>query len=511
MKITKKSLWLSAVSMMLCVVLLLGTTFAWFTDSVINKGNIIQSGNLKINTIGFSWNPTGGTDGNGEWAYPNYGLKSTLIQETKWEPGQYNAIVIEVSNFDSTLAADVDLDFKITENEKNLADALWYKLTPIGPKDGVISAHVNEAVPKEKLSFVDPQSRPASEADGVTTMSKIADDDTEAVTVYTDYHEGQYVYYLLEYGMYTSADNQYMDGSFELTVTVQAKQATVETDGFGSNQYDKDATFEGVVNTAEQFTAALQKGGEITLGNDITLTSMAVVPEGVTVSIDLGGKTISGYGIRNLGTIESLTNGTIVANSGYGLDNRAQIGLLNCDITSLKSDAISNGTGKTNAVIDEIAGGSYMGHPETYGSSTVGSCGLYNGSNAVVKLISGGHFQGSSVAFRSYNSNGIERVTGGFFDCPYMDENGRTFCDSTTIDEVFYNYAPLEVTGGTWYNVGSKINSKIPEGYQLVQGDKCEMTSGKKYIRYDSETQTPAHWVEDVNGSVYYYSTVEAN
>ncbi len=40
---TKKSLWLSAVSMMLCAVMLLGTTFAWFTDSVTNTGNVIQA------------------------------------------------------------------------------------------------------------------------------------------------------------------------------------------------------------------------------------------------------------------------------------------------------------------------------------------------------------------------------------------------------------------------------------------------------------------------------------
>lgn len=48
MKATKRNLWLSAVSTMLCVVLLLGTTFAWFTDSVTNKGNVIQAGNLDV-------------------------------------------------------------------------------------------------------------------------------------------------------------------------------------------------------------------------------------------------------------------------------------------------------------------------------------------------------------------------------------------------------------------------------------------------------------------------------
>lgn len=64
--------------------------------------------------------------------------------------------------------------------EKDLADALWYKLTPIGSAQGMILADVNKAVPESKLSFVDPQNRPASEANGVTTMSKIENDPTES-------------------------------------------------------------------------------------------------------------------------------------------------------------------------------------------------------------------------------------------------------------------------------------------------------------------------------------------
>ena len=47
MKRTKKSLFVSGVSLVISAVLLLGTTFAWFTDSVTNKGNVITSGELE--------------------------------------------------------------------------------------------------------------------------------------------------------------------------------------------------------------------------------------------------------------------------------------------------------------------------------------------------------------------------------------------------------------------------------------------------------------------------------
>ena len=48
MKKTRKSLLFSGLALMISALLLVGTTFAWFTDSVTNKGNTIQAGNLAV-------------------------------------------------------------------------------------------------------------------------------------------------------------------------------------------------------------------------------------------------------------------------------------------------------------------------------------------------------------------------------------------------------------------------------------------------------------------------------
>ena len=48
MKSTKKSLLASGGAILASVALLAGTTFAWFTDSVVNTGNKIQAGTLDI-------------------------------------------------------------------------------------------------------------------------------------------------------------------------------------------------------------------------------------------------------------------------------------------------------------------------------------------------------------------------------------------------------------------------------------------------------------------------------
>ena len=46
--VTKRALFLSFVSMFLCFTMLLGATYAWFTDSVASEINTIVAGNLDI-------------------------------------------------------------------------------------------------------------------------------------------------------------------------------------------------------------------------------------------------------------------------------------------------------------------------------------------------------------------------------------------------------------------------------------------------------------------------------
>ena len=48
MKHAKKAFLASLLATLLCVTMLIGTTFAWFTDSVTSSGNIIKSGTLKV-------------------------------------------------------------------------------------------------------------------------------------------------------------------------------------------------------------------------------------------------------------------------------------------------------------------------------------------------------------------------------------------------------------------------------------------------------------------------------
>ena len=47
-KSTKRALLVSVLSLFVCFTMLIGTTYAWFTDSVTSSGNIIKTGTLEV-------------------------------------------------------------------------------------------------------------------------------------------------------------------------------------------------------------------------------------------------------------------------------------------------------------------------------------------------------------------------------------------------------------------------------------------------------------------------------
>ena len=50
-KTTKRALLSSVVAMLVCITMLIGTTFAWFTDSASTAVNKIQAGTLDIQLL----------------------------------------------------------------------------------------------------------------------------------------------------------------------------------------------------------------------------------------------------------------------------------------------------------------------------------------------------------------------------------------------------------------------------------------------------------------------------
>ena len=101
-KNTKRALISSVLSLFLCFAMLLGTTFAWFTDTVSSEGNVIQTGKLKV---AFEW-ADGATDpANTTWTDASEGA---IFDYANWEPGYTEARHLKVTNV-GTLALNYQM------------------------------------------------------------------------------------------------------------------------------------------------------------------------------------------------------------------------------------------------------------------------------------------------------------------------------------------------------------------------------------------------------------------
>ena len=86
-KTTKRALLSSVMAIVLCLAMLIGTTFAWFTDSASTAVNKIQAGNLEIELQM--------KDNNGNWVNAEGKTLPFLVEgnipaegtQILWEPG----------------------------------------------------------------------------------------------------------------------------------------------------------------------------------------------------------------------------------------------------------------------------------------------------------------------------------------------------------------------------------------------------------------------------------------
>lgn len=102
-KSTKRTLLTSVLSLVLCMSMLIGTTFAWFTDSVTSGNNIIKSGNLDIELEYYN-------EDTKEWITVEGA--SDIFTSNLWEPGHTEVVYLKLTN-KGTLALKYQLGVNI--------------------------------------------------------------------------------------------------------------------------------------------------------------------------------------------------------------------------------------------------------------------------------------------------------------------------------------------------------------------------------------------------------------
>lgn len=228
----KSALVTSVVSLFLCVAMLVGTTFAWFTDTVTSANNIIQTGTLDI---GLSY-----SDDNSVWNEVTEQTEA-IFNYQYWEPGYTDVKYIKISN-NGTLAFKYQLSIipNITPaaGEVNLADVIDVYMFAA---DAVIDRDViAAATPVGTLSDLMAENDGAAHGvllpkDGVGSTDVNANDNSP---------RGE-ISYCVVLKMQETAGNEYQNLSVGNGFALQllATQYTWENDSF-DHLYDDDADFE---------------------------------------------------------------------------------------------------------------------------------------------------------------------------------------------------------------------------------------------------------------------------
>ena len=327
---TKRALISSTLAILMCVAMLIGTTFAWFTDTASTGVNKIVSGNLKVDIIG--------ADSDSHIETLNFTKAAGAEGEALlWEPGcRYLTEGFRIAN-----KGNLALKWKAQVNK------------------GTTAANEGNFDLLDVIDFY--------------LVTKAADG-TETETALDEFignlkkTETSDVYYIKGV-MQTTAGNDYQGLTLDgITISVYATQDTVENDSF-HNQYDKDAPLDFVpVSTAAElksvFANAAAGGdvnvsltGDIDLGTDNTLM---IVDEGSKIgdiNIQANGHTVKSAvaGARVLQIAKSdtertititgakiVSEGAVTRNENRGVQifsvDNATVNLVNCEIEMKAND-----------------------------------------------------------------------------------------------------------------------------------------------------------------------------
>ena len=418
---TKKALRGSLFALFLCIILLIGTTFAWFTDTASTGVNKIQAGNLKV---GLQYKNATGT----EWKTATKDSDDIFAKDALWEPGHVEYVNLKVSN-EGSLALKYQLGINVaSETEGTNVNGETFKL----------SDYLKMAIVDGEHNYTDRADAIADARDGgaLTSYTKSNDltpkgTDTAADTVTVIVYMPETVGNEANYKTGTTAP------SIDLGIAVNATQTPYENDSF-DNQYDKNAT------NADQLRNAFKTGGTIKVSSDIhtnnsedTIEARMIISKPTTLNLD--NKIIS------------------PDNMGYNGTNFTAL-IVSADTTINASD---------KGGIDTGTNGGYA----------------LNVMNGATLTINGGYYYGGGTAVQVQEGTLI--INDGTFACePYSDPKyGYNYLINCVDEPYAAGTAKVIIKGGTFINFNPSAAHEadgkgyVADGYTV----KSEVKDGNTY------------------------------
>ena len=244
-KTTKHALMSSVVALLLCCAMLIGTTFAWFTDTASTAVNKIQAGTLDV-ALEMKDAEGNWVNAEGETLQFKKAAGASAGEPVLWEPGcTYELPELRIVNNGS-----LNLKYKIV----------------ISGING--SAKLNEVIDWTMTEVTD------------TASSTIAINGGAEVALAPQATSGAIT---IKGHMQEDAGNEYQGKSIDgIGITVYATQNTVEFDSI-DNQYDKDALYPvlaPVLNNTDSIGFASTPDTETKIEND---KAVSKIPAGTAI------------------------------------------------------------------------------------------------------------------------------------------------------------------------------------------------------------------------------------
>ena len=500
-KATKRTLLLSVLAMLLCMVMLVGTTFAWFTDSASTAVNEIQAGTLDI---ALEMKDAGGNWVSAEGQPLSFKKAAEHENEAiRWEPGATYALpaIKIVNNGNLWLKYKVEVAEGITKKEQETSGVSLLNAIDFYVIEGEVTTTPDLRGATTLANYF---AAPNEEgAENIKTLAPKGEggNETGALTIVGHMKE--------------TAGNDYQGLTLDgVAITVLATQYTEEYDSY-TDQYDKDADYPVSVSSAQSIRDAIKAGSSnLFLTEDITIEDGKQLSIENDTAIDFNGNTLEGAvysgsfissdGTTNLVLSDPNNNGkysidgNIVRYEGGAFTQYAAIAawkptvtiqsgrythdniVINCQLQTQDPDAVGvvvnggtfDGKGNVSVVADVIGrvvinDGTFNAHSEgtgagecvylDWGDSNIPSITTINGGtfNADKRIfyvdvdtdytqkivVNGGTFNvaegGSLIQVSSGNASDYLTITGGTFNVD----------PSAYVDTANYN---VTTNGSTW-------------------------------------------------------------
>ena len=356
----KRALVLSFFTILMCLLLLIGSTFAWFSDNVVSSENKIESGDLILDLELLDKDTLTWSSIKEE--------KTPLFSNDKWEPGYTDVKVLKIENegtlslrweaklFGTSLTALADvidvyvLDFGIVDEGENIDY----------PSDRSLVGYTRVGSLREFLNVF-----------SANTKGVLGGGEAACLGIALKMQE--------------NAGNEYQGLSLgdDIDIKITATQASLEEDTFGSN-YDEDIVLPLSADSPQSLKEAmLTRDAVITLERDIVVDSSTpaqwgsymFVANGRNVTIDLNGHDIildetTSTNIQflfttaNGGTLNIVGEGNLVSKNNYSgicwaMNKNDQINIYGGNYDSVSQNSSANALIYTTSGSIDVYGGKF--------------------------------------------------------------------------------------------------------------------------------------------------------